>query len=374
MEDIYFQTKKMTVGYDGVPVIQDIDIQVERGKIFTLIGPNGAGKTTIIKSIIGQLELLEGTIYLDRQTVEELSRKELAKKMAVVLTGQMKTELFTCEDMVATGRYPYTGRFGILSKEDLRLVEEAMESVHVSELRNRDFREISDGQKQRVMLARAICQKPEILILDEPTSYLDIRYKLDFMSALQEMTRKENITVILSLHELDLAERISDKIMCVKGEYVERVGTPEEIFQKDYICDLYGIEKGSFDEEQGRLELPRAEGNPEVFVLAGGGGGAPVFRTLQRKNVPFVTGILQENDVDYFVSLALAQRVISQKAFTMIGEETFEKAKKEIDGCEKVYCAIKEFGELNMANYRLMEYAREQGKIIETYMDFYGKI
>ncbi|MDE7424273.1 MAG: ABC transporter ATP-binding protein [Lachnospiraceae bacterium] len=355
----------MTIGYQNIPIIRDIEIAIKRGEIFTLIGPNGAGKTTMIKSIVGQLKLLDGTIYLNKESMEELSGKELAKKMAVVLTDQVKTELFTCEDMVATGRYPYTGRFGILTKKDLQYVEEAMECVHVSELKDRDFREISDGQKQRVMLARAICQKPEILILDEPTSYLDIRYKLDFMSALQQMTRKENITVILSLHELDLAERISDKIMCVRGEYVERVGTPEEIFQKDYIRSLYGIEKGSFDEEQGRLELPKITGDPKVFVLAGGGKGASVYRALQRKGIPFATGILQENDVDYPVSKALAQKVISQKSFTRISEETYLKAKQQIDQCEKVYCAIQEFGELNMENYKLMEYAKELGKLVE---------
>lgn len=365
MEEIYFQMKKMTVGYQNMPIIRDIEIAVKRGEIFTLIGPNGAGKTTMIKSIVGQLKLLAGTIYLNRESMEELSRGELAKKMAVVLTDPIKTELFTCEEMVATGRYPYTGRFGILTKKDWQFVKEAMECVYVTELKDRDFREISDGQKQRVMLARAICQKPEILILDEPTSYLDIRYKLDFMSALQQMARKENITVILSLHELDLAERISDRIMCVRGEYVDRIGTPEEIFQKGYIHGLYGIQKGSFDEEQGRLELPRITGIPKIFVLAGGGNGASVYRTLQRKGIPFATGILQENDIDYPVARALAQKVISQKSFTRIREETYLMAKQEIDKCEKVYCAIWEFGELNRENNKLMEYAKKVGKLVD---------
>ena len=364
MKEIYFQTKKMTVGYNGVPVIRDIAVELEKGRILTLIGPNGAGKTTMIKSIAGQLELLGGTVFIDKQDMENISKKELAKKMSVLLTQKMQTELLTCEDVVATGRYPYTGRFGILSKEDLQLVEEAMESVHVRELKDRDFEKISDGQKQRVMLARALCQKPDILIMDEPTSYLDIRYKLEFMSALQKMARKESITVIVSLHELDLAERISDKIMCVKGEYVDRIGTPGEIFRKDYIRTLYDIREGTFDAEQGRMELPKVTGTPKVFVLAGGGGGTSIFRSLQRKNIPFSTGILQENDIDYPVSLALAEKVISQKAFTKIEEETYLQAKKEIDQCEKVYCAIREFGELNKENYHLREYARMQGKLI----------
>jgi len=116
---------------------------------------------------------------------------ELSQKMAVVLTDKLRTELMTCEDVVATGRYPYTGRFGVLTEADHQVVREAMELVHVTELRDMDFAHISDGQRQRVMLARAICQEPEIIILDEPTSYLDVKYKLEFLSTLQELRNKK---------------------------------------------------------------------------------------------------------------------------------------------------------------------------------------
>ena len=147
--------------------------------------------------------------------------------MAVVFTEKMKTELMTCEDVVSTGRYPYTGHFGILSKEDHDAVREAMELVHVTEIRHQDFTKISDGQRQRVMLARAICQEPEIIILDEPTSFLDVKYKLEFISVLQELQIKKGLTVIMSLHELELAKIVSDKILCIKEGYVERCGTPK---------------------------------------------------------------------------------------------------------------------------------------------------
>lgn len=361
----YFTAKSLTVGYGKVPLISDIDFTAEKGKILTLIGPNGAGKTTILRSLARQLELLGGTVCLDGRSMEELPRTELSKRMAVVLTQRVKTELFTCGDMVATGRYPYTGRFGILSKEDWKAVDRAMQLVHVMELKERDFEAISDGQKQRVMLARAICQEPEILLLDEPTSYLDIRYKLEFLSILQEMTRKQNLTVILSLHELDLAERISDKILCVKGDHIDRIGTPEEIFSDGYINQLYDIQMGSYDEVQGRVELVKTKGEPECFILAGGGKAAGLYRSLQRKGIAFSTGILQENDIDYPAACSLAVRVIAEEAFSNVREETFRKARAEIDRCMDVYCTIPRFGELNEANRRLWEYAKEVGKARE---------
>ena len=125
-----------------------------------------------------------------------------------------------------------------------------MELTHITDICEQDFDKISDGQKQRVMLARAICQEPEIVILDEPTSYLDIRYKLEFLSVLQELRKKKGLTVIMSLHELEFAKIVSDKILCLKGEYVERYGTPEEIFESDFIERLFDIKEGSFLENK----------------------------------------------------------------------------------------------------------------------------
>lgn len=160
MEKKYFYTEAMTVGYQGIPIIRDIQIHISQGEILTLIGPNGAGKSTILKSIAGQLKLLGGAVYLDNRELTKMPGSELAQKMAVVFTGRIRSEMMTCEDVVATGRYPYTGKFGILSEEDRKVVAEAMELVHMTELRDQDFMKISDGQCQRVMLARAICQEP----------------------------------------------------------------------------------------------------------------------------------------------------------------------------------------------------------------------
>lgn len=365
MKEYYFSAKKMTVGYHGKSLIKEIEIELEKGEILTLIGPNGAGKSTILKSIAKQLELLRGAVWIDDRMTADMSGNELSQKMAVVFTEKIRIELMTCRDVVETGRYPYTGRFGILSKEDHRVVEEAMELVKVTEIQNQEFSKISDGQKQRVMLARAICQEPEIIVLDEPTSFLDVKYKLEFLSILQEMREKKRLTVIMSLHELELAEKISDRILCVKGEYVERFGTPEEIFVPGYISRLFDIKTGSFDEKNGMMELEAFKKDPDVFVIAGGGSGKQVYRKLQRNREGFVTGILFENDMDYPVARALAAEIISTKAFEPVSEEKLGRAKRKIDDCSRIICCREQFGTFEAANKELLEYAKKQGKSIE---------
>ncbi len=175
MSDYYFRMEQFSAGYQGKPVLQGVTVGVNRGEILTLIGPNGAGKSTLLKSIARQLPPLGGRVFLENQELAGLSGRELAQRMAVVFTDKLYTEMMPCEEVVASGRYPYTGRFGLLSGEDWDIVEKSMEMTCVSELRGRDYNKISDGQKQRVLLARALCQQPEIILLDEPTSYLDIR-------------------------------------------------------------------------------------------------------------------------------------------------------------------------------------------------------
>ena len=170
---------------------------------------------------------------------------DIAKKQAVMLTERNPAEKMTCEEVISLGRYPYTGRLGILSENDKKTVRDTMELVHVTELAGRSYDQISDGQRQRVLLARAICQEPEIMILDEPTSYLDIRHKLEFLDLLRSLTREKEIGVIMSMHELELAHLISDKVICISADgKVEKTGSPEEVFTDELISRLYSLEDG----------------------------------------------------------------------------------------------------------------------------------
>ena len=243
----FLETEKLSVGSDGKPLIRDVCLQVQRGKIVTLIGPNGSGKSTILKTIVGQLSKVSGTVLLEGAPMERCGQKEIAKRMAILMTERIHPELMTCYDVVSTGRYPYTGALGLLGKEDKRIVEESLELVHGRDMADRPFDAISDGQRQRILLARALCQTPEIIVLDEPTSYLDIRYKLELLTILKTMVREKNLAVLMSLHELDLAQRVSDTVVCVSGDRIDRMGPPEEIFSSDYISRLYHMEPGKYD-------------------------------------------------------------------------------------------------------------------------------
>ena len=177
----YLETKNLSVGYHGKPLIEDVPLCVQRGKIVTLIGPNGSGKSTILKTVIGQLPELSGTVYLDGETMRSRSRNDVARRMAILMTARVEPELMTCRDVVSSGRYPYTGRLGVLRDEDKKIVEQSLSQVDALAFADAPFSTVSDGQRQRILLARALCQQPELIVLDEPTSYLDIRYKLELL-------------------------------------------------------------------------------------------------------------------------------------------------------------------------------------------------
>ena len=361
----YFSFDRLSVGYKGKPLIRDICLDIKKGEIVTLIGPNGAGKSTILKSITRQLERIGGSVILDGTDIQAMSYKSLASRMAVVLTDRIKAEMMTCHDIVASGRYPYTGRLGILTAADEQKVEEALKMVHAKDLGMRDFANISDGQRQRVLLARAICQEPDVMILDEPTSFLDVKYKLELLAILRQMAKEKGITVIMSLHEIDLAEKISDKIICVSGETIFAYGAPEQIFREETIRSLYHIDNGYFDPVFGSIELPRPEGKPQIFVLSAGGSGIEVYRRLQKENIPFIAGILYPGDIDYQLARMLAMEVITEKPYCRMTEETYAWAAERMQTCEKVIFAGAEAGDMNRALFRLKEEAEKAGKLIE---------
>ena len=241
MESGSLKTEGLTIGYDS-DLIKDIALTVEPGKIVTLIGPNGSGKSTLLKTVTRQLRAREGVIYLNDKSMDDLSYSDISKQMSMVMTSGITPEYMTCREIIETGRYPYTGILGILGDKDKETVKRAVRMTDTDDICDKQFGSISDGQKQRVMLARAICQEPKVLILDEPTSYLDIRYKLDILTRIKDLAKKENIAVVVSLHELEIAMRISDTVVAVGDGKLRRIGTVREVFEESFIRELYGIE------------------------------------------------------------------------------------------------------------------------------------
>ena len=357
------ETKDLAVGYGGRSLVENINFRLRPGEIVTLIGPNGAGKSTILKTVIQQLAPVRGAVYLDGRSMADMRPLETARRLSILMTDRVRPELMTCWDVVAAGRTPYTGRLGLLTPADRKKVWEALALVRGEELAGQDFTCISDGQRQRILLARALCQEPEVLVLDEPTSFLDIRYKLELLSILKDMARKKGLAVLLSLHELELAQRVSDYVLCVHNGTIERGGTPEEIFTSSSIMALYEADRGSYDPGLGCLELERTAGEPRVFVIGGGGSGIPVYRRLQRQGIPFAAGVLQENDVDVPVARALAAEVIAERAFAPIGEEAFCRARECMASCSSVLCPLEQFGPMNEKNRLLRALAEQGGKL-----------
>jgi cobyric acid synthase CobQ len=254
------KTADLCAGYGKKVVISGVSLEVKAGQIVTLIGPNGSGKSTVLKTITGQLARLGGTISVLDKDLSSLSASEAALHVSMVMTERIHPEYMTCRDVIATGRYPYTGKLGILGEADWRAVDEAIKLVHAEDVADSDFMRISDGQRQRVMLARAICQDTEIIVLDEPTSFLDMFYKLDLLKTIRFLARERGKAILMSLHELDLVKMVADTVVCLKddgvnGARVVRIGTPGEIFAGRFVQDLYGVEPDEFDPETASLHL-----------------------------------------------------------------------------------------------------------------------
>ena len=246
MKDI-IRLNGLSVGYEGDAIIENIDLEIGKGEIVTLIGPNGAGKSTILKTVSRQLQPVAGAVYVNGRELDRYDQGELAKVLSLLLTERIDPEYMTGRDIIETGRYPYTGKMGILSEGDHAVVDNVIELLGIQELADRLFMKLSDGQKQRILIGRALAQEPEILILDEPMSYLDIRHKLELIEILRKLKTEKNITIVMSLHEFELARVIADKVICVKEEGIGRAGKPEDVLQSSVIKELYGITDEQFE-------------------------------------------------------------------------------------------------------------------------------
>ncbi len=255
--------RELAIGYGRAPLLSGIALDVQPGQILTLIGPNGAGKSTLLKTLAGQLAPMGGTVLLAGKDLTAYTGTERAKTLALMAPHSRRMELTTCFEFVSAGRYPYTGRLGILSAEDKQQVHKALELVGAAHLAGRDFNRISDGQRQRILLARALCQQPEVILLDEPTSFLDIKGKIELLTILKELAHTGRLAVILSLHELELAEKIADTVVCVSPTGASGVLTPKKAFTPENIRALYRLTGEQYAALYGEPEPEKTEAKPE---------------------------------------------------------------------------------------------------------------
>ncbi|MGI6400586.1 MAG: cobyric acid synthase [Thermoguttaceae bacterium] len=246
------RTDALSVGYNGATVVSEIALMVKPGRIVTLIGPNGSGKSTALRTVAGALPPVCGVVWYNDCNLASLKRSELARTLAVMTTSRNNPEYATGFDVVSVGRHQFTGILGRLTPKDVRAIDNALALVGAHEFRDVNFSYLSDGQKQRVLLARALVQEPEIMILDEPTSYLDVGYKLEFIELLKKLVADQKIGVLAALHELELVRSVSDEVVCLSRDgRVDRVGSVAEVFDTGYIKKLFDIRTDGFEKTYG---------------------------------------------------------------------------------------------------------------------------
>lgn len=247
MNETILKCDLLSVGYEKKAIVNDINFEVHSGEIVSVIGANGVGKSTLLKTVAGLLTPVAGTVYMQGEAIDKMNANQRAKNMSLLLTDKIQADYMTAYDVVATGRYAYTGSLGFLSLQDKEAIEVAMEAVSMKDIQDKQFLKLSDGQKQRVMLARAICQEPKVIVLDEPTSFLDIGYKLEIMMILQKL-KERGVAILMTMHDLDIAKKVSDRVIGIKAGKVDKIGTADEMFDTDYICELFGVDVEQYKE------------------------------------------------------------------------------------------------------------------------------
>ncbi|ADG14059.1 ABC transporter related protein [Methanocaldococcus infernus ME] len=366
------KTENLAVGYNKRIIIDNINLEIKEGEILAIIGPNGVGKSTLLKCIASYLDPIKGVVYLDSNVIHKLKPSQLAKKMAVVLTERVNPGNLTGFDIIAIGRHPYTDLFGRLTEKDKEIIIESARAVNALHLLEKNFFEMSDGERQKIMIARALAQEPKVLILDEPTSFLDAKHKIELTLLLRKLAIEKNLAIVVTIHDIELALRIADKIALIKDGKIIGYGHPEDIMDKETVNNLYDLKSANFNEEIGYFELKNENTIvKKVFVVCGGGSGANVLRYLVKNRYKVYCGVLHENDIDYVIAKTMETVVVSEKPYQPISEEKFNEALKYIKMCDVVIETNFPIGEINKLNLKLIGLTKEYGKKV---IKFSGKI
>ena len=223
-------TRRLKVGYDGVIIVPGFDVELRKGKITSIIGANGCGKSTVLKAIGRILPAEGGTVIVNDVDIKTMKSRDVAKWLAILPQTPTAPGTLTCEELVAYGRYPYQKGMGRLTKEDRDVVSWALEATGMLEFR------------QRVWVAMALAQQTNIVLLDEPTTYLDLSHQLEVLEILKHLNREQGTTIVMVLHDLNLASRYSDYLLAMKDGQIARYGTPEEVMTRDVLAECFFID------------------------------------------------------------------------------------------------------------------------------------
>lgn len=242
LDSTALHVKDVSVGYGERTVLDTLNVDIKRGAVTSIVGPNGCGKSTLLRAMSRLLNPTKGEIVLDGKSIHDIPTRKLATQLGLLPQTPIAPDGIVVADLVGRGRTPHQGILGRWSQQDYDIVAEALETTGISDLAERSIDELSGGQRQRVWIAMALAQRTETLLLDEPTTYLDVKHQLDVLDLLTELNRDRGTTIVMVLHDLNLAARYSDELVAVSGGKVFAHGNPREVITKENVKSVFGID------------------------------------------------------------------------------------------------------------------------------------
>lgn len=379
MQDLKHMSAKISVrnlhaGYNSVEVLRGVSIDVEPSAFVGVIGPNGSGKTTLLRSISRALPPARGTVELDGRNVYSIPAREFARRVAVVPQDTLVAFDFTVLEITLMGRSPRLGRFGVESSRDVAIAMDALARTGTDHLAARPASALSGGERQRVMLARALAQEPDVLLLDEPTSHLDISFQFEIMDLVSSLNAERGLTVLAVLHDLNLASHYCRSLVMIGQGEVREAGSPEKVITPANIRRVYGAEvwvrrhpttRQPYVIAGVRPRSPRPserfDSPPRVHVIGGGGTAAPIMAKLVRRGYLVSCGVLNAGDADKEVADALDIPHVPQPPFSHITPDSDRRHRELLRAADIVILSDVPAGNGNLPNFEAARDAAASG-------------
>jgi len=363
MNDNSISAKNLKFSYYDTPVLKNLNFEIKKNSFISILGPNGAGKSTIVKLISKVLTGYGGEILVEGQNIKNLSQIEIAKKIAVVPQSTSIGFNFSVFETVMMGRYPYLSRFKSESQEDHKIVTEVMKVTRTEIFKDKNYNELSGGEKQRVIIAQTLVQNSPIIILDEPTSHLDINFQIEFMELFFSLFKENKKTIIGIFHDINLAIQYSEKIMLLKDGDIFCYGNVEEVITRTNMMSVFNsdvfIGKNPFT---GKLYVSpnfnlhfiptkeKIKKELKVHVIGGGGAASPILNMLHNSGYIVSTGVVNNLDTDLNTAQQLGIIFVNEAPFSPISKEAYLRNLELIKTSDFVILPCVEFGNGNFLN------------------------
>jgi iron complex transport system ATP-binding protein len=355
--------------YGSVDVLKNVDFAVESGEFVGILGPNGSGKTTLLKSISRVLKPKMGAILIDTADIYSMKSVDVAKQLAVVPQTTPVTFDFTALEVVLMGRNPHMPRFKMESKKDLEIAKKSMELTHTWDFADRPVTELSGGERQRVIIARALTQEPQILLLDEPTTHLDISNQLEIMDLIKHLCETKKLLIVAVFHDFNLAARYCDSIILLKDGKIVAVGKSDETLTSENVKKVFNVDtivkKHPITGQLHVIPISRPtiqqQKSITVHLISGGGTGSPVMKILLDEGYRITAGVLNLLDTDQETAQLLAIPTTNEAPFSPITNEAHKANLQMISKANVLVVTPTQFGDGNLRNLDAAETALENG-------------